>query len=1173
MKSRPLANKTIDDLEAMFQKEHGNEAIRKKLAAELVLRKTERAKKLAVRLQNYENSQRKSHRKTITVTPTERTPAPPRTTAPKAPSPIAAVEETSPLPPFIPSIAESASSNGRAMRHHFDSLEESVLNTWIAMEVLSPNTFNRPDNLTGGKKNDVAWFSNGQLPWEYGHKRYIKGCATYYQIILGSIQMSPAIDGLLKVYSDSRAQRPQARAEAVLACILVDSNGIPVENDAITLSSFGWGVPVALAGDLKNLELWPVVEKLLIEGLTDVLFDKDEGDNKIRTVLTSHKVSQAYEWLVAKLGLPRQFVKPPSFAICSFQSYRVQSNPETVLLNSFFLKDLALVKIQAAKNRLPNILKRYLGTITPDSRSNLLDDRGALRKTLNPMHFPESSWPSKGRHPLVLLQQCAVNIALSEVQSGGILAVNGPPGTGKTTLLRDIIAGVITERAKAMLQFDDPAKAFTHSGEKVKRGGAAFLHLYKVDERLRGYEIVVASSNNKAVENVSVELPGRGAVDDGCFPDGYFSSISRTMWPDLDTWGLISAVLGNAKNRSAFRQTFWWDTQCGMHHYLKHACGTPTFVTDANGVQCTPAIIQAENPPSDHMLALVRWDKARAHFKRALKNAQNKLKHFQKAYDLDKAITSDEIRLGEVGALRLSIEEKLEDIGQPYKDAAAAFMLARHKLELLEAELVGLQKTRPGFFSRLFNTARHQAWKIQYNTATNGMLVAKQNSEEMAKIHREIAKNHDTLLAEKTKTEIKERRLSSLLEDNKRQYKEMKDHSTGVFIDDCFFNKDHHSRQSSTPWLDSDTTLARGNVFEAAVALHKAFIDAAAKPIRHNLGIFLENFGMKTLGKPERDRLIPDLWTSFFLSVPVVSTTFASAGVMLSGLGQESLGWLLIDEAGQALPQAAIGSLYRFRRAVIVGDPLQIEPIVTLPETLTEKICDVFGVNANLYNPPGASVQTLADRATDYVGSFETKQGTREVGVPLLVHRRCDNPMFRISNAVAYENLMVQQKFSRNSSIRDILGPSSWIHISGNGNGKWNPNEGDVVLDMLNKLKAQGCSPDLYMVTPFVDVQNALRELIEKSGVLLGWVPTPYEWGNERIGTVHTVQGREAEAVIFMLGASGPVQIGARVWAGKTPNLVNVAVTRAKEALYVIGDNSSWRTAGAFSVLHEALCK
>ena len=38
---------------------------------------------------------------------------------------------------------------------------------------------------------------------------------------------------------------------------------------------------------------------------------------------------------------------------------------------------------------------------------------------------------------------------------------------------------------------------------------------------------------------------------------------------------------------------------------------------------------------------------------------------------------------------------------------------------------------------------------------------------------------------------------------------------------------------------------------------------------------------------------------------------------------------LVVDEAGQAQPQMALGALYRSRSAVIVGDPKQVEPVVT----------------------------------------------------------------------------------------------------------------------------------------------------------------------------------------------------------------------------------------------------
>jgi superfamily I DNA and/or RNA helicase len=59
--------------------------------------------------------------------------------------------------------------------------------------------------------------------------------------------------------------------------------------------------------------------------------------------------------------------------------------------------------------------------------------------------------------------------------------------------------------------------------------------------------------------------------------------------------------------------------------------------------------------------------------------------------------------------------------------------------------------------------------------------------------------------------------------------------------------------------------------------------------------------------------------------------------------------------------------------------------------------------------------------------------------------------------------------------------------------------------------------------------------------------------------------------VIFVLGAPSPSQVGARNWAGGRPNLLNVAVSRAKEALYVVGNRRLWREAGLFSTLAERL--
>jgi hypothetical protein len=161
--------------------------------------------------------------------------------------------------------------------------------------------------------------------------------------------------------------------------------------------------------------------------------------------------------------------------------------------------------------------------------------------------------------------------------------------------------------------------------------------------------------------------------------------------------------------------------------------------------------------------------------------------------------------------------------------------------------------------------------------------------------------------------------------------------------------------------------------------LHKAFVDAAAKPLRHNLEVLLRTFFGKLAWSPKIKPLMSDLWSSLFLVVPVVSTTFASVERMLGYLPPEALGWLLVDEAGQALPQAVVGAMMRTKRAIVVGDPLQIEPVTSLPSTLSEAICTEFGVDPEKWNAPTASVQSVSDATTTLGTEFE-----REIGSTLV---------------------------------------------------------------------------------------------------------------------------------------------------------------------------------------------
>jgi superfamily I DNA and/or RNA helicase len=79
-------------------------------------------------------------------------------------------------------------------------------------------------------------------------------------------------------------------------------------------------------------------------------------------------------------------------------------------------------------------------------------------------------------------------------------------------------------------------------------------------------------------------------------------------------------------------------------------------------------------------------------------------------------------------------------------------------------------------------------------------------------------------------------------------------------------------------------------------------------------------------------------------------------------------------------------------------------------------------------------------------------------------------------------------------------------------------------------------------------------------------------WVYKSVGTIHTFQGKEAETVFLLLG-SNPKKTGTRVWASSKPNILNVAVTRAKNLLVVIGNNDTWRGYQYFDLLNKKLDK
>jgi hypothetical protein len=1142
-RQRPLAAKSIADLEALHAASASDPAVVRMLRDELSYRSTERAGRLRERL----------------GTPALKAPVRAPVVRPATSAPTPAPRQ--PLPP---------SERPRGVDE-----QSAILSAWTALEALSPQTYRTPENCAGDDRSRVAFLDDG-LPWTRG-ERSRPDKQLYYQLVLGSVRMDDATQRLVRAFGADEERRDRAREKAILAAVLVDRQGCLLTDKSIGVSSFGWALPLALDLSLGALGDWPAVERRTIQTLDDMLRREDDEGRPIP--LDTESIERAFRWLVETFQLPQDLVEPPAFAVRVYHYYRSPNPPEVALLNSFFLNDLGRAQALGSA-AMPVGLKRYLGE-KPERTFDLQLQRPALEAAVAPGLVPAARWPSPGGHPLVLLQQAAVNLARREPASGGLLAVNGPPGTGKTTLLRDIVAGAVLDRAVAMAEFADPAAAMTPSGEKVKFGPSAFFQIYRLAPTLRGHEVLVASSNNKAVENVSRELPAAKAIGRPADACGYFRSVSDHVHAVAEgekaegegavageTWGMIAAVLGNAGNRFQFGQRFWWDQDRGFRLYLKAAKGDAVIreVKDEEGRVIrreTPSVVSRERPPVSGT-ALQAWKRARVRFNDLHREVTTELAALEVVRQTCLKLAAERRALHDAETalppliLQHGLARRQEERDRiPLADAAAG----RDRSTAVVAEH---QRSRPGLFARLFRTARWQTWSaalvmLDADAARSVIVFAAAERTHAATVEA-LGSAATALEAARDARDAVAGRVSRLVGVMDRH----RGHLGDRIVDDEFFDRGHEASNLAAPWIPDALHAKREALFLAALDLHRAFIDGAARKVLHNLSILMDVMAKGPPKDPAKLALLGELWSTLFLVVPVLSTTFASVDAMFGELGADAFGWLLIDEAGQALPQAAVGAVMRATRTVVVGDPLQVPPVVSLPDRLTQEICGWFRVNSEAWGAPEASAQTVADRASQFRGGFEGDRGRREVGVPLLVHRRCQEPMFGIANAIAYDDQMVLAVGPRTpGQVGNLLGPSAWFDVDGDATTKWCPAEGEHVVGLLRRLAESGIDrPDLFIVTPFRIVAQEMRRRIDRESGLLSALGLDRGWLNDRVGTVHTVQGREADTVIVVLGAPAAIQGGARSWAAGTPNILNVAVSRAKQNLYVVGSHGAWASVG-----------
>lgn len=1010
---------------------------------------------------------------------------------------------------------------------------DRLLSYWHTLEHFSPAS------VPNGRRKWVE-----KLPWEEVQKHSNPSKCFQYTFYFGVFPLNEVTE-FVQEYFHSQEETPNLpTAKVCYASLKVDEQGLYIQ-DTFGLSTMPWALS-QLKEHKLNMEL-PLDEFRKRERrIADHLVD-----GFLKEPLTREGVKQIQAYLLDEL--PWRELPSAAIYLRTEERERKQSKSDEEeevtcdLLNSFYLEDLERIAKSLQTEKLPKAFQDYLtgclGRADIGKRINLSDHPAVLQSCLTPEYYPDGCWPSP--YCASLMQQFAINRVMDDLsgkKQEGLFSVNGPPGTGKTTLLRDIIAAILVQRAHHMIQFDEPAKAFTKL-EETKKSEGYVPFIYEPHASICDGGIVVASSNNGAVENISKELPLKKEVKGYADRLGYFRTVSEGC-VDPEHWGLIAAVMGSKKNQRKLIDAIWNKSPKARKQ---------TLYQSLRDTQQAPTQAQWQETVTSfrNKLQAVRREKQRL---------MEGMKEAAQWTDLPRMVEeADRHVLDELQELEKLIQGKQTFLSE----TQAGNERQRMALEEARREQEQVLQSRPHWLSYWISREK----RVSYQARLEAVASKIERLTQQVREHDELLQVHEQRLSVQ-RTKLKQ------VQGERERYAPLMEvcaELKGAYTDASFCHKiNTREAQENSPWYSEELKKLESELFVEAMKVNECFLLMANQTSDRNISgrnlsgrieTTLDRF-FKFLksGEDLNEQQIRAMWNTFWLVIPVVSSTFASIQRMFGNLGPGSIPWLFIDEAGQAVPQAAAGALWRCKRAVVVGDPFQIEPVVTTPDAIIKELGNHFDLKWEQMDST-LSVQRMADRVNRYGWTMNDDW----VGSPLRVHRRCTDPMFSIANEIAYAGMMYN---STPSASTKLLMETAFVDVRGNveaGCRHYVTAQGEVIRKMiLDEIDRQQALPDLFVISPFSEIPSKLRSELEKPlKAAVANLPQQMndkkvnDWLDTHIGTVHTFQGKQAEGVILCLGLDSTKE-GAAQWAASKPNLLNVALTRAKLRFVAVGDGQIW---------------
>lgn len=257
-----------------------------------------------------------------------------------------------------------------------------------------------------------------------------------------------------------------------------------------------------------------------------------------------------------------------------------------------------------------------------------------------------------------------------------------------------------------------------------------------------------------------------------------------------------------------------------------------------------------------------------------------------------------------------------------------------------------------------------------------------------------------------------------------------------------------------------------------------------------------------------------------FLRVfPIVATTCISAHRL--GGPEAYFDMTVMDEASQCNTAVGLVPVLRGRNLMLVGDPQQLNPVILLDEVTNQRLRKKYGVTEEYDYRKNSLYKTFL--ACDSVSDE----------VLLRYHYRCNRKIIDFNNQKYYNSRLRIRSESTQPQ------PLVYVNVESGRTGQRNvaPAEVEEILRyaMEHKDKSIG------VITPFVNQKNVIEQELARRGL-----------GHVACGTVHAFQGDEKDVVLFSAAITDDTYAGTYEWLKNNRELINVAVSRAREQLIVL---------------------